>query len=386
MKKLERFLQKYSWQLKLGIVLLLIVWMPQTYKLVPIMREQNQLEESMRPKIAIDRDTVNAKFSALFSRLIPAAQKTGWNYGPNQYFADLTEVEELKAQLGSGPILIGSGVIDLNCVFTENLRAGIYNGKQIDEAREKMYVKLRAEHINSPYLPSPLDPAGGKKLKSWALQTYWRGFFLALLLYLVQMSQGRGILKTILASKFDFAGAVLLWPFFLTKYPEDKIREIVVEAELRRLGRPFRRLSEAEKKLVRRIAASAGYREWRIDFQRENQGRFQRSFRTALIVTLFVCFFIPTLLAPIRSEAGNKTRAGPAMVYQTGAHHADISADSSMESFALPEKFTFCELPRENAFTDFFEVLVKKVFAKDIEHVPVIRLFGFGYSNTPTTR
>ena len=381
MKKLESFLSKYSWQLMLGMVVLFLFWAVKVH--VPFVSffrfgyREGQISRNQKVDIAKEREAYT-----LLQRMEKEAQVRGAAYGPKEYFADLEHIENFSE--GYPVTRFSCDPMRLQRFMLNNIDNHLYSMKDLEKARapvEKRRDERRA--MRNFFIVEPLSDCTG--FKSWAIELYLKGMFLFLLWYLIVMAERRGILRTVLAEKKLFMYALVLWPFYWLKYPAYTIREIVVEAELRRLGRPFRKLSEAEQKLIKRIARSAGYREWRIDFSRENQGRFQRGFKAALIITLLIYLLIPTLLVPVKVEASGSVRAGPTMIVcQVDTHHSGINL-STPESLTLPESFYEDFSRKEGAFESQIETLVRRVFASNIEHVPLIRLFGLGYFYQPTT-
>ena len=225
------------------------------------------------------------------------------------------------------------------------LRADKHKIKEIEEPREdyRQWLKTadvpknvsdesfikedEAKKINWRDVLADIGNWTLSSLWPWLFALYRRSFFLVIFLYLVRMSQRKGILETVLADKKKFALAILAWPVFISKYPYNVVREIIVEAELRRIGNVFRKLNPKEKLRIRRIANSDRYNAWRQDFRSENKFKLRHSLIPAIIVTIFIHTFVPL----VSSAETPFARGDPLIVAHTEIINLDTSSEKNLQ-------------------------------------------------------
>jgi len=306
------------------------------------------------------------------------AEKKGRNYNADDYFRDFRILEDFKNQYPFRYQMPLEIINPINKLFHENMRSNPAAGKEIEHARYRYHFQKenpdvpRAEVSFSEFLQN-------SGVLGWALTLYWRGLLLALLLYFIKMSQNRGILETVLADKQKLLLAIFLWPRFLLDYPGNAIRQIVIEAELRRLGGLWRKLDPRDRRLVKEIASrsKAEYRKWIVDYELKNAQRFKRSFEWALMATVLVILSQAAL--PVNANADMaKLRDGPCLeqgaVYdQYDTRSNDESSNTSPDNapiwaeeiFVLPAP---CFVERLGII---FEKLKRQEFARSVFKIPV---------------
>jgi hypothetical protein len=211
---------------------------------------------------------------------------------------------------------------------------------------------------------------------NWGWNCYLRGFLLVLLLFIIRMANRKGIVETILAGKKKFFLAVILWPLFIMKYPFNVVKEIIVEAEIRRLGNTFRRLTEKEKEFVAQVASENNFWQWLLEFRSENSMLFQKSFVTALISVIIIHLFLPTYS---QARSLDLNRDGPAIAMDNFEGVVSISdgCDSQSEfqliyHDAISSESYFEIAEKTSVILKIFERKMKleSIFRK-IEHIPV---------------
>lgn len=203
MKKLENFLLNYSWLLKLGIGALFIFWATNLYVFIgkeiqkEITYQKNRdVEEERRQRIEL---------FAFAKKQVEAAEKLGNKYGPENYFSDIKSRFELenkfKMSLGMNDYSIQMGRL-----LDANIKKGFFSQEELEKVRDEFKNDLMPSRneAKKEYQSFKL-----RELSGWAATLYKRGLLLILLLYLIRMSQRKGILETVLADKKKFALAIL---------------------------------------------------------------------------------------------------------------------------------------------------------------------------------
>lgn len=244
---------------------------------------------------------------AFYNQVEKEAELMGDNYAPKDYFTDYRRIETKRDQVkkkypGIRSLeLSGYGPTSPFGRLQEKLTANRLRRKFSDED-----ISLEAQKFNEwKRAGGSVGDEAREKFKSldltsklkifflWLWTFYYRSLGLVLLLYLMRMWERRGILETILADKKKFVWAVPGWPVFIWQYPFNIIREIRVEAELRRMGDVFRRFSNKEREFVQKIANSDRYEQWLLTYRQRNQYRFRNGLLAALAVTILITAMAP---------------------------------------------------------------------------------------------
>lgn len=278
------------------------------------------------------------------------ADSLGRNYGPKECFSDLRRIA-LYDEAHDFPAFengnLASGMIRkyLRELCEENVR---HHLEWRQEYKDRAFEFSQWAPNHSPdgaparAMAQAWHKSGLMGKVRWSATAYLRSMLLALLLFLFRAWRRRGITTTILASKRGFALAVLGWPVGLFTYPYNIVREIRVEAELRRWGDALRRLNPAERDLVRAMASSAYYREWLTSLRRSQERKSNRSLLAALLAVLVVHLFVG-FISIARAEASSQhetvgvtatTRDGPTIT-QAGGEDKSLGMD-----LVLPTMFT----------------------------------------------
>ncbi len=270
--------------------------------------------------VIIDPDEKRKFVDGFFAMKDPVedrANKLGNKYSPEDYYKDIKTIELwVSKQKRYDWELVNSTEgwlrerMKFNVDFVEVDKRKFSKESFFQAGRE--YDAWRKS-----YLPEPEEsPVTFAKIMvlffralSWLLIFWLRSMPLMIPLYFKRIAENRGsILGTILADKKKFILAILAWPYFFFVYPGNWVREIIAETELRRLGNPFRRLSKSERKIVREVAQAdrRQFKDWRADFRLTHQGNFKRGFVTALLITLAIIVFAPSLSKASSANNANK--------------------------------------------------------------------------------
>lgn len=392
MRKFDIFLREHSWLLKAGIVILMVAWATQ---LGPGIVHKFQEDNALGKK----RDFVVEQKAAFELRsfaagLIEKAKARGKQYSPAEYYNQLEEIdckaEELEKKYGIDVPYAQEYVNELFNLSFVNVREGLFDIREAQRLGQKYVAKGRKSEPTGPEWIEKLATIHGwvglgKMIFDWIATLYLRGIMLVLLWYIVSMAEWRGIVETFLADKLKFLYALVAWPVMIWRYPENIVRKIVVEAELRRLGSVWRKLDPREKRLVKQIASrsKAEYKKWVADYELKNAQRFKRSFEWALVVTVLVILLQAAL--PVNANADMvKLRDGPYLeqgaVYDQYDTRLNIAADDGSkvspdnapvwaeEMFVLP---VLCLIQRIKVF---FKRLRPKKLSRKIFIIP-----EFGY-------
>ena len=396
MKKLESFFCDYSWLLKSGIWILIVVWAAQFSFVIKKGYEAEKNRPARNVEIEQKMDPV---LHSLAREIIAKAKSKGEAYGPKEYFEDFKTIEEKKYEIGRGyqyePPFFRINFTELQDLMRRNVGKGRpYSYDQISKESQKFSEWMKSGGASGEEFRTQVDDMSGEEKVSiivgWASRCYFRGIFLIALLFVVRMANRKGILETILADKAKFFLAILLWPFFLNKYPHNVVKEILVEAELRRIGKTFRRLTFQEKETIIKVAGSKNFWQWIGSFRSANICFFQRSFATALVFTIVLHCFVP--LAQAGSDETRVTRAGPEI-------SSSFSVGFSSEDEGSAKQHINLEIPKEIACWDNFSgemaarfcqavefflrvFLSQEVFLR-IDHVPLSgSLFAFVFTHS----
>ncbi len=378
-KKFEYFLFDNSWLFKLGIVLFWIVWATHLYGFwsFDIFFERDILRERIKNYSQVTYEEMiknEGKLRDLVSEKIEKAKAKGRDYSPRDYFKDLKEIYEKEKSLIRPMPFLMMDINSLVCVAGENLKNSHFTEEQWEAARQEYGIDglLFNKNVKLNFTL--------KDVFNWLVSLYLRSMFLVLLFYLVCMARENGILETILSDKKKFLLAVLLWPYYFTRYPSNIIKKILVEAELRRMGDIFRRLTLSERKLVRSIVETKPYREWVKGFRVTYAGKFQRGFALALLVTIFFYLFLPKG-AEAKMKVDHSIRDGP-VISKLIVQSQDSNIDKDKE--IIPEN-VFCEpIFTYHVFRPVRIELCLQKLSRPIDHVPLCGCMVYCFSKQLT--
>lgn len=219
---------------------------------------------------------------------------------------------------------------------------------------------------------------GWSGLARWASVFYGRGILLAIFFFpLMMWRRMKGARRTIAENPVRYIIACLFWPFYMWHYPFGVLQEAWLEIQLRRLGPLFRQLTHEERITVRRVAAynKSDRSEWISDFQRRNEGLFERTAFAAMlgVIVLHLCcvFLLPTpSCAEIRSSVVIAARAGPSGDIQIDHGDEDGISHASAEIMQIAD-----EMPEPDLIV--WWKLIDTVFQEQrrlrmIPHVPYL--------------
>lgn len=314
MKKIENILCDYGLIIKIVLVVLFIFWAVQLIR--PIKSSISEEINYQKNRDAESEMQAMKELQVFANNLVEKAEEKGEKYTPKMYFEDLKRLK-IKASENRieipGPI--GFRISDL---VYNGMRKGYFTHAEVQVEAES-FSEWNENFISKR---DELKNPGLWKVLHWFSTLYFRTIFLVLIFYLVRMSDRKGILNTILAEKMKFVSAIFLWPVFFVKYPFNVVREIRVEAELKRLKSLFRHLSPKEVRLVREVANSSYYKQWLISFNQGNKGKYRRGLFLALIATICFHLFIP-------STAKAQNKESVLIVTISSQSHQTIIEDSS---------------------------------------------------------
>ena len=332
MTRFERILHDDSrlcWLLKAIIVVLMVVWAPQL-KLhhVPTGRE-----------MALEKHNV-VKMCQFLDPIYDRAKALGNKYGKSHFMADLDKIELKDKELGYPGKNIARNVQPVSTGTVEELRTFALNSSNADS----VVICERVQQTGDQSLVKTLRHIGWTRILQWSIVFYLRMMLLSLFLFLVRMIERKGILATILADKRAFILAPFGWIYYIWKYPHNVIREIRVEAELRRLGRFFRRLDPKEQEKVREIANSSRYSEWLAQHRQQHGRLFRRGLIVALLGTIMLHLLVPLLGSQqktkmIRGPAINQAQSGSGgkILYESrNQNHQDQNGSGASHAVCLP--------------------------------------------------
>ncbi|MEA1926146.1 MAG: hypothetical protein U9M90_02780 [Patescibacteria group bacterium] len=395
MKKLERFFDDYSWLLKTGIWILLIFCAGQFFTPVKVAILENM--EFDKKRDWVEEKKANREIDLLVAELVMKAQEKGDDYSPRDYFEDLKKVNGKETEIGEKLGYDFSYGFPFKLINLQNINRKSIGKKfthhdiEIARVSYRKWLETRAGYREECY--ADIEEKGWdeslKCLLNWAMTLYSRAFFLIILLYCVRMSERKGILETILADKTRFLSSVLLWPVFLFRYPFNVVREIRVEAELRRLGKFFRHLSAEEKKLAQEVAQSGNCQNWIKQFRLVNSHSFERTLFAALIPAILLYVFSPAIEISFAQQA-IQARDGSTMTKIVSAFqeiengNIDQRNDNSDDG-DYPQK-TGTEALIIQLITFGSSAIIKvfwgrfprQIIVQKIEHVPIFGYFNFG--------
>jgi len=380
-KHLERILAEYSWIFKIGIVLFWIFWAAGLSKpFADGIKNEAAYQRNRNTNLEIQHSRDLATFA---DQLVEKAEEKGEAYGPKDYFGDLKKIDEKKAECYSAFFNPNPQINRMNGVFLQNIKKNLFTDNEIVEAQKDYKEwcesgKAEGEKFRKDVRSSAKSraPKNFSDFFVWLLVFYRRSIFLAFAFFLVRMAEGNGILETILAEKRKFALAILGWPLYFYKYPYNVVREIRVEAELRRLGKVFRRLTVQERETIRKVANSDQYFSWINAFRVKNEGRFQRG----LIITLLaiLCLRVVCPITSVEASARNgpihyaviSTSVDQSAVSQT-IHNSGLEIVDS-DQWCLPVGAMEVSKPKFlGRIYPLIKLLPRKILLKRIDHIPL---------------
>lgn len=396
---------KWSWLPKLGIWALLLLWAAQGNVALESFWASGKDQRELNQKIS-EEDPALQKAARIrmerFGDKIWGKAQTIKSYGHKEYYADLRllklenrriyyrELEECQ-RTADNLKRVSDWTYDIK------MRSADYEKAKMEYWREsssyarwlkqsdvyKNYFDRRMLEQHEPHKhKSSLDMlllvlSFLSKLFGWFFTAYWRGLPLIALLYITRMiERGSWVRGRVLELKFLIA--TIAWPRYIMSYPFNLVRELRVEAELRRLGKAFRQFSPKEIDLVRRIANGSGYKEWLKSHREANKGHFQRTLLLAIVITIIAHALSPLVIRPLAS------RDGPA-IEQSSENDVPITSISensdrddrvfSGQAF-IPEPGSRRPIVVSLRVAQLLEKLSFDIFVAGIDHVPVSRLFS----------
>lgn len=378
MKKIENILSEYGFVLKIVLSVLWILWAVQFFSpMKKIILEEMLYQKTRDPEVERKEILAMRKFA---KEKLKQARTEGVFYSPEEYFQDLKEIVEM-VQLKK-TIRPQAEITQLQQLSWINIRNEQYTMKDIEKA-SSVYERWCEENLADR---ESLKEITWQKALSYLITLYRRSIFLVLFFYLVRMTDRKGILETILAEKKKFVLAVILWPFCFSKYPYNVVREIRVEAELRRLKGLFRVFSAKESKLVREIANSSYYKQWIAEYRQQDRSNFQRGLFVAMVATLFFHLLLPSNL-----RASEKRVRSPGLVVIAAGDQIDTSQNltedapednQQVEQWALPPGIEFFEPLLLIVIVKFLKNIWHSREPDSIDRVPRSSLFGvFNFIN-----
>ncbi len=373
MKRLESYLRRNDWLLpwlRLGLVLLFLFWV------IPGTWLARDLISTLRKDAAYQRAHPYSKAkqlaaNAFADQCLVRARKLGDAYGPKEYFTDLMAIHDHSV----GVFLAHDRIGQMQMVLTRNRNAG-----RVSEREFKIYQQISLKHLDPPD-PEWVNKGTGPKILYWLVFAYLKMMLIAGFTYLLRMVDDRGILETVLADKRKFIFALFDWPHQWDKYPRNVVREIVVEAELRRIGGFFRRFNPIERLAIREIANAPDYQERLAALRQALQPEWQRGILLALLGTLFCLMFLPRSQAKetVQSERSavhtQDTRAGP--ILSLAESHPDHPESQNWSQTAnLPEPVIWIR-QKVIQLLARFTTLARQEVLRAIDHVPLLIAWSF---------
>lgn len=262
------------------------------------------------------------------------AIKLGQNYRGKQFFEDFRAIALKDQELGhprNEVGLRGTGRVsddtvsmlmkrarsneNKNCLFGSPMDTPEFT-REWEKHRQWSLKNLKPEEDK---LVKKLSNLNLPKLLHWFIVFYLRSMFLALLLYPLRMLQrSKGVMNTVTENPMRAILSVPLWIIYVWSYPYNILRELWLEAQIRRIGPLFRKLTEGERKAVHEIASldKASYSKWISTFEQHNRSIFERSAFVAMFGVIVLHIFCALLVLPASCSAYSKesatiSRAGP---------------------------------------------------------------------------
>jgi len=390
MKRIGNFLDDYSIVVKPLLVLIWALWGLQILGPIKKAIKEEFVVSSQKIDWRVQAEA-RAELKKLADKLVAVAEKEKSSYGPKRYFEDLRRMKEMETDRSKiFPPIIFQAAAQLQRIVNRNVERGLFTQKEISREAD-LYGNWLKEFEIGPDREQFYKDVRGITLQdflSWFLALYFRTIPLVIFYYLIRMNQRRGVLETVLAGKIKLFVAIFLWPFFFSKYPFNVVREIRVEAELRRLKGLFRKLSVREVRVVRQIANSSNYEQWIVNYRKQNQAKFRRG----LILALGGTIVFHLLLFSSISRAGLKTeteKVSIRIISEKEQSGYDLEIGSDYQHNCQSEASGIVSIPD---FLEAFRLIAMIVFKKEIcysmwpepiDHVPFFQLFG-SFARTAT--
>lgn len=391
----------FIWGLRLSILWpLFLFWVLPTW--APLRQGMRQEAEYQRTR---NRETERQNIIALKAKadeLWEKAEKSGLDYGPANYFANLRTLESQSRRTHAPLGMVSLRIEQMQALMRRNCKSdpppmmasNLEDLKRWQaDPRKFTYQDISIESQGYQALRNISDEelAAQKKLLremplakkvAWLWGIWLRGMVVMFFLYLLRMVERRGILETILADKMGFYKALADWPAYMFSYPENVVREVVVEAELRRIGGLFRRLNPVERLAIRRIAGAPDYAERIATLREAHSIEWQRSFVLALLATLFCLALVPrSCLKNANANEGKTTtiqaqdtRAGPSVILTQSPDNQE-NPDWRTTTANLPCLVLWLRQLAVKLLTDF-TIRRRQEVVRAIDHVPVSILVG----------
>lgn len=403
MKRAEAWLSDrpwFIWGLRLAFLWpLLLLWVLPTW--APL-RDGVRKEAEYQRHRNIDVEAQRGiQFAQKAKEMLADARRRGLDYGPKSYFRDLRYLESRSTE---DHIALGLANIEIT-TMQQLMRQNCKDDPlpMLDWSREEHLkwlhdprkfvqndIVIESQGYQALQGVSDEELAAQKKYlrempltkkMTWLWGIWLRGMVVMFFLFLLRMVERRGILETILADKMRFYKAIVDWPVHMFSYPENVVREIQVEAELRRIGGLFRRLNPVERLTIRRIAGASDYTERIATLRQNHSPEWQRGFVLALLATLFCLAFVPRSCLKNATASEGKTtaiqahdtRAGPMVIMTHSSDHQespDWRTTADLPSPVLWVRQVALRLLNE------FTIHRRQEVLRAIDHVPVSILVG----------
>lgn len=333
------------------------------------------------------------------SKIVAKADKLGESFGPTQCYAYFRRLY-LKDSKLHHPTIGGTECRPAVSGRLEHLMKSLdqnqqkLSGKQAEEfAMERYREADRFRVWQAKYCPPPAVIDGIAKsfrkvgwlgVLGWLAILYLRSIVMSSLLYLLVIAKRdgfRAVIPTICRQKARYVIASIAWPAFFWRFPYNILRELWVEAQLRRFGDLFRWLTPDEREKVRVIANSSAYKGWMVEHRRLHAGLPQRWLLVALLGTILFNLILPVL----GSEKHTRPIRGPAEIHQTirdgtgeilyessPPDHQDQDG-GTCQHWVCPANLVEVSQPDTIYWIVQVEILLTSVFERAVDHVPVSR-------------
>ncbi|MCX6811438.1 MAG: hypothetical protein NT039_01965 [Candidatus Berkelbacteria bacterium] len=314
---------------------------------------------------------------------IEDVKKLGPAYSPEMYFQDLAEFD----QQGSGATgFLKTLFVNTALELTQsNIRQGFFTQ---DEFRRQ--AELYDAWLDSLHPGNDVTSAEVMKVVWCLVAFYLRSILVALLIYILRMKEeDEGVVRSILADRRRFALALFLWPKYVWWYPFDTvINHLRAEAELRRIGGLFRRLSEAERSLVRQVVKlpKAEFRTWVLGHRACFGPLYVRGLALG-ILGVVVCLLFATVFTR-RVEAAERTPQTLVLVHdgpQAQQARADDGGSSNSGLSALLPNLPGLPTPLASGTIVMPKHKVPAREGERLEHIPLPIRLAAPHVRTPQT-
>jgi len=332
-----------------------------------------------------EQEARNSKQTHLWTESkIAQVRKIKRGFSPKMYFDVLAELDKPVHRLN------GFSRMQFVNVALEQVQDNIRDGLFTQEEFRRQADSYEAIRTSLYPARNPVTLAQICKFGRGLVSFYLKSILVAFLLYLLRMAESGGVARTIFADRRRLLAAVILWPRYIWMYPFDyTINHLRAEAELRRIGGLFRRLSESEKALVRQVAKlpKAEFRTWLLGHRSCFGPLYIRGLALGILGTI-VCLLFASI-STRRAEAGERTpqtqvlvRNGP-QAHQVGAD--DGNPSNSGTAAVLPDATDIPTL-RVSGTVVMPKPKVPPREGERQEHIPLsIRLAAVHVVRTPQT-